>query len=69
MSEVLQCPYCALRFTTQSELDQHKAVDHPRVEEEKPGPVVAERETPPPEEPVERTSEKRGFLSRLFKRS
>ncbi len=76
MSEVLQCPYCSLRFTTQSELEQHKAIDHPRAEEEKeeePAATVApDRQAPAPEEHVERTSqapEKRSFLSRLFKRS
>ena len=29
MTDVLQCPYCDLRFTTRSELEQHKAFDHP----------------------------------------
>jgi hypothetical protein len=31
MTEVLQCPYCALRFSTRSELEQHKALDHPHT--------------------------------------
>lgn len=74
MTEVLQCPYCDLRFSTRSELDQHKAFDHPRAEEEVRAGVDPEPEEPvvQPEEPVERTDEvveRRGFLSRLFKRS
>ena len=45
MSDVLQCPYCVLRFSTQSELDQHKAFDHPEVaEEEAPPACVAHPE-------------------------
>lgn len=40
MSEVLQCPYCDLRFSTRADLDQHKAFDHPEAEEE-------EEEAPP----------------------
>lgn len=31
--DVLQCPFCQLRFTTRSELEQHKAFDHPGAEE------------------------------------
>jgi hypothetical protein len=27
--DVLQCPYCELRFTSRSELEQHKSFDHP----------------------------------------
>lgn len=70
MSEVLQCPHCALRFSTRSELEQHQAIDHPQEQEEAPraepdpAPVPAEEhveETPP--------AEKRGWLSRLFNRS
>ena len=34
MTDVLQCPYCNLRFSTRSELEQHKALDHPEREEE-----------------------------------
>lgn len=34
MTDVLQCPYCELRFTSRSELEQHKAFDHPEAEEE-----------------------------------
>lgn len=34
MTDVLQCPYCELRFTSRSELEQHKAFDHPGAEEE-----------------------------------
>ena len=72
MTEMLQCPYCALRFSTRSELEQHKALDHPQTEEDE-GPAAAEpeRETTQPEgiaEKPERPQEKRGFLSRLFKR-
>jgi hypothetical protein len=71
MTDVLQCPYCALRFSTRSELEQHKALDHPQAgEDEGPVPAEPERETTQPkgtaEEP-ERSPEKRGFLSRLFK--
>jgi hypothetical protein len=72
MTEVLQCPYCALRFSTRSELEQHKALDHPQTEEDEgPVPAEPERETTQPEgiaEKPERSQEKRGFLSRLFKR-
>jgi hypothetical protein len=73
MSDVLQCPYCDLRFSTRSELEQHKAFDHIREQQEQapasvePDPEAAQRKTP-----VEKTShvpEKRGFLSRIFKRS
>lgn len=39
MSEVLQCPYCDLRFTTRSELEQHKSFDHPKEEEEEESPT------------------------------
>ena len=73
MSDVLQCPYCDLRFSTRSELEQHKAFDHPREQEEQaPVSVEPDRETAQPKEPVEQSSqvpEKRGFLSRIFKRS
>jgi hypothetical protein len=73
MSDVLQCPYCDLRFITRSELEQHKALDHPRaLEKEAPASVESDRETAQPEEHVAQTSrapEKRGFLSRLFKPS
>jgi hypothetical protein len=73
MTDVLQCPYCDLRFSTRSELEQHKAFDHPTREQEPPATVE-----PPasagvqPEESVKEPkppAEKRGFLSRLFKRS
>jgi hypothetical protein len=72
MTEVLQCPYCKLRFRTQSELEQHKAIDHPRFQEEgiKPAEPVEDMVQPPG--PVKEPSPqpvKRGFLSRLFKRS
>jgi hypothetical protein len=73
MTDVLQCPYCDLRFSTRSELEQHKSFDHPQAEEEEvPTRVESPRESAqPPKEPEEtsRAPEKRGFLSRLFKRS
>ena len=72
MSDVLQCPYCALRFSTRSELDQHKALDHPREREEELARAEPDRPEVRPEEQVKETdrgAEKRGFLNRLFKRS
>lgn len=72
MTDILQCPYCDLRFSTRSELEQHKSFDHPRAEEEVPARVESAKESAePPKEHVEtsRAPEKRGFLSRLFKRS
>jgi hypothetical protein len=73
MTDVLQCPYCDLRFSTRSELEQHKSFDHPRAEEEEaPTSVESPSESAqPPKERAEasRAPEKRGFLSRLFKRS
>jgi hypothetical protein len=73
MTDVLQCPYCDLRFSTRSELEQHKSFDHPRAEEaEAPTNVESPRESvqPPKERPEDsRAPEKRGFLSRLFKRT
>jgi hypothetical protein len=71
MTDVLQCPYCNLRFTTGSELDQHKAIDHPREDEVEPAKSEPERVPIEPEQPVEQKPqrpEKGGFLSRLFKR-
>ncbi len=41
--DVLQCPFCQLRFTTRSELEQHKAFDHPDAEK----PAEDEDEAPP----------------------
>jgi hypothetical protein len=32
--DVYQCPYCELKFRTESELQQHIAFDHPKAEEE-----------------------------------
>ncbi|MGH2729102.1 MAG: C2H2-type zinc finger protein [Actinomycetota bacterium] len=32
--DVLQCPYCELRFRSESELQQHIAFDHPKEKEE-----------------------------------
>ena len=75
MTEVLQCPYCDLRFSTRSELEQHKSFDHLHPQREQEPPATVE---PPasavaqPEESVKEpkhAAEKRGFLSRLFKRS
>ena len=73
MTDVLQCPYCDLRFSTRSELEQHKAFDHPRGEQEPPptveppaSAVVQPQESVKAPKPL---AEKRGFLSRLLKRS
>ncbi|HEX6418313.1 MAG TPA: hypothetical protein VFZ77_07445 [Acidimicrobiales bacterium] len=30
MTDVRQCPYCELRFTTRNELEDHIALEHPR---------------------------------------
>ena len=32
MSEVLQCPYCELKFGSKADLAQHLAFDHPEHE-------------------------------------
>ena len=73
MTDVLQCPYCDLRFSTRSELEQHKAIDHPRREQELPAPVEPQASAVvQQEESVKKPkppAEKSGFLSRLFKRS
>jgi hypothetical protein len=72
MTEVLQCPYCDLRFSTRSELEQHKAFDHPTREQEPRATVEPQASAVQPEESVREPkppAEKRGFLSRLFKRS
>jgi hypothetical protein len=74
MTEVLQCPYCDLRFSTRSELEQHKAFDHPGTEQEPPPAVAPPASAVQPAVQPERVKEtkppeKRGFLSRLFKRS
>jgi hypothetical protein len=72
MTEVLQCAYCDLRFSTRSELEQHKAFDHPRREEESLATVEPQASAAQLEESVKESkppAEKRGFLSRLFKRS
>jgi len=37
MQHVLQCHHCELRFRTESELEQHRMVDHPLAEEEMSG--------------------------------
>ena len=75
MTEVLHCPHCNLRFSTRSELEQHKAFDHPGTEQGPPAtvesqasavqPAVQPESVKEPKPPAER----RGFLSRLFKRS
>jgi hypothetical protein len=73
MTDILQCPYCDLRFSTRSELEQHKSFDHPQADEaETPTSVESPRESVQPPKDRAQTSrapEKRGFLSRLFKRS
>jgi hypothetical protein len=72
MTEVLQCPYCDLRFSTRSELEQHKAFDHPRSEEKPPATVDPQASAAQLEESVKEPkppAEKQRFLSRLFKRS
>ncbi len=72
MPDVLQCPYCDLRFSTRSELEQHKAFDHSNREQEPPVTVKPQASAARPEESVEEQkppAERRGFLSRLFKRS
>jgi hypothetical protein len=72
MTDVLQCPYCDLRFKTKSELEQHKAWDHPRREQESPATVEPQAPPVQPEESVKEPApptEKSGFLSRLFNRS
>lgn len=68
MTDVMQCPYCKLRFSTRSELEQHKAFDHepPATVEPQPSAVVQPEESVKEPKPP---AEKRGFLSRLFKRS
>lgn len=68
MTDVLQCPYCVLRFSTQSELDHHKQFDHPDPAAEERTDVEAapitsessqERAEPEPEK-------KRGWFKRVF---
>jgi hypothetical protein len=43
--EILQCPECPLRFRTESELQQHIALDHPdpddKASEDARGPTRA----------------------------
>lgn len=36
MTDVLQCPYCELRFASKSDMDQHIAFDHPQERDEEP---------------------------------
>jgi hypothetical protein len=71
VSDVLQCPFCNLRFSTRSELEQHQALDHPWQHEEAPesatpGPSLVQQESA---EQIEQPTQKGGFLSRLFKRA
>jgi hypothetical protein len=68
MPDVLQCPYCDLRFPTRSDLEQHQAFDHPRAQE------APERPASPPPEPAQAVGAEeppapkgRGLLSRIFK--
>jgi len=71
MTDVLQCPYCDLRFTSRSELEQHKAFDHPgkddEVAVEEPAAEISQPANQEPE--AAPPPERRGFLSRLFGRS
>jgi hypothetical protein len=71
MSDVLQCPFCDLRFSTTSELEQHQALDHPWEDEEAPESATPEPSLVPQDsaEQTEQPTRKRGFLSRLFKRA
>jgi hypothetical protein len=72
MPDVLQCPYCDLRFATRSDLQQHQAFDHPQVEEKEPPTSVEPVRAPVEEEHEEqaaRPAQKRGIFSRLFNRS
>lgn len=72
MSEVLQCPYCDLKFSTRGDLDQHKAFDHPGADEEAATPeeVPAEGRGPADEQTQtaggQEPEKKKGFFSRLF---
>jgi hypothetical protein len=77
MTDVLQCPYCNLRFTTRSELDQHKAFDHPQADTPTPDAAPDRPKADPDRANTEqeqrgdedrRPSEKRGFLDRLLGR-
>ena len=71
MTDVLQCPYCVLRFSTQSELDQHKAFDHPDIVAGAPeeAAAAAPEAEPAPEqrpEPEPEPEQKGGWFKRLF---
>lgn len=70
MTDVLQCPYCDLRFISRSELEQHKAFDHSGREDEVAGEEPAAEISQPAERKPEAapSPEKRSFLSRLFGR-
>jgi Zinc finger, C2H2 type len=71
MTDVLQCPYCDLRFSTRSELEQHQALDH-RLEDEDAPETAPPKSTLLVQEPAEQTEQptrKGGFLRRLFKRA
>jgi hypothetical protein len=68
MTDVLQCPHCELRFTTRSELEQHKSFDHPRAQEvaprAEPAPPLVEKQEP--KEQAAGPPQRRGLLSRVF---
>jgi hypothetical protein len=71
MTDVLQCPHCVLRFSTQSELDQHKAFDHPDIVAEEPAPEEAapaapEAEPAQEQRPEPEPEQKGGWFKRLF---
>jgi hypothetical protein len=68
LTDVLQCPYCDLRFSTRSELEQHKSLDHPRSGEEEASPTSPAPEAATPEERHAPESRKRGFWDRLLRR-
>ena len=70
MAEALQCPHCVLRFSTQSELEQHKALDHPDTVEgapsEESAPPAPQTEPPARAEPEPEPDRKGGFFKRLL---
>lgn len=45
VTDVHQCPYCELRFTSRNELDDHIALDHPRAVDDD---TAAPRDKPAP---------------------
>ena len=67
MSDVLQCPYCVLRFSSQSELEQHKAIDHADVAEEAPPEAEPAPEVEAAAPSADREPERKGgWFKRLF---